>query len=205
MNETFHLERLGIKTTESMKNTRMEMLLKSLSVGGPGTIARELIEFLKGDTSIEPKVRMALAEALERGLAGDAGEERNELGYLMPRLVVTGMGRDGTVSQAIHLRRIWMDAAEDLNELRANGVRGQRAYDIVRERHGLNDDTIDKGNKLRNKFIRTIQNPNAACITEALNTLGDNFFDPANRNHFFCARDFFIDEEAEASVKLERE
>lgn len=175
---------------------------------GASHVARELITLFRSGCDLIPEVREALACALERGLDGNRQAETNEFGRLMPYIELGGMGRDGTVNEAIAARRNWFDASEELERQRKQGRKGHSVIVEIGALFGLGFDGMKKANSFRNKFLAEIKVAGNSLVAETLNYMGDNDFDgdpsgagETGGDHYFYARTLFIEREAEASCR----
>ena len=199
--ESLSSDMVSEKVDQRLRNIRTQILLTGGSPAGPCNVAGTLIALLRSDEPIEQHTRTLLADALERGISGNRTEVRSADGFLLPRLEVGSMGRDGRVGKAILERRRWLDAAEAVAERRAAGEKGRGIVEAVGNDFSLGYEVMEKAIKLRNKLLKELDDPASQIVAETLNFWRDTEFDRSDEDQYYFARSLFIEREAETSVK----
>lgn len=125
-----------VEGDNSILQTRAMLALSGNFLGGPQAVKIALVEFLKSEAAITPRIRSLLANTIERG--GNRQEQRNGAGFAMPSLTVEGLGADGDLGAKILERRRWFEIGEaiyqEIGSTRPKSGELDRAIDRVKSR-----------------------------------------------------------------------
>jgi hypothetical protein len=154
-------------------NWQIQFGLSGSMLISAGELTDMLSDFLRSGLPLEQETRGAIADALQRGRADARIEETNEDGFPMPRLSLQGLALQGRLDKASKTRWKWLSAAQDLQEARAQGGKGDALTIEIGQRYELQFEAMKKDAiPFQRQFLAALSDPESALMVWAREATG---------------------------------